>query len=134
MEINTITIDPNNSSILFVGTDDNGVYKSKDGGKTWKKLHIPKAPKSFGVGDIEIDPKNSNRIFVATVDYFRLFQSRGLVGDHGVFMSEDGGETWQDFNEGLRHKGAFSLEIDEETDVIYVGTRGGGVYWRKLSE
>ena len=134
VEINTITIDPNNSSILFVGTDDNGVYKSKDGGKTWKKLHIPKAPKSFGVGDIEIDPKNSNRIFVATVDYFRLFQSRGLVGDHGVFMSEDGGETWQDFNEGLRHKGAFSLEIDEETDVIYVGTRGGGVYWRKLSE
>lgn len=134
VEINTVTIDPNNSDVLYLGTDDHGVYKSTDGGNSWRALEIPGVPESFGVGDIAINPKGSNEVYVATVDYFRLFNSRGLVGDHGVYKSIDGGETWVDFSEGLNHKGAFSLEIDEERGVIYVGTRGGGIYWRKLSE
>ena len=132
VEINTLTIDPNNSEVLYVGTDDHGVYKSVNGGKSWQALAITGLPEGYGVGDIVIDPRDSDNIYVGTVDYFRLAVSRGLVGDHGVYASKDGGKTWSDYNQGLKHKGAFSLEMDTDRDVLYVGTRGGGIYWRKL--
>ncbi len=132
VEINTISIDPKNSKILYLGTDDDGVYKSVNGGNLWKRLTVQGLPDSYGVGDIAIDPKNHNIVYIATVDYFRLFNSRGLVGDHGVYRSTNGGKTWEAFNDGLNHKGAFSLELDSKRNVLYVGTRGGGIYWRKL--
>ncbi len=132
VETNTIALDPNDSNILYLGTDDDGVYKSSDGGTSWKKLYISQLPKNYGVGDIVVDPRNSNLVYAATVDYFRLFTARGLVGDHGVYKSSDGGTSWQPFNEGLNHKGAFALEIDPEKGILYVGTRGGGIYWRKV--
>lgn len=133
VEHNTFSIDPNNSQVLYVGTDDNGIYKSIDGGVSWQPLSIPKLPKNYGVGDIVINPKDSNSIYVATVDYFRLSFDRGFVGDHGVYASKDGGKTWNDYNQGLEHKGAFSLELDEQKEILYVGTRGGGIYWRKIN-
>lgn len=132
VETNTIAIDSNNSKILYIGTDDSGVFKSVNGGQTWRLVPIKGLPKKYGVGDIVIDSKNSKIVYVATVDYFRLSNSRGLIGDHGVYKSTNGGKTWRVFNEGLKHKGAFSLELDSERDILYVGTRGGGVYWRKV--
>ena len=98
----------------------------------WKKLYISQLPKNYGVGDIVVDPRNSNVVYAATVDYFRLFTARGLVGDHGVYVSSDGGTSWQPFNEGLNHAGAFALELDAENSILYVGTRGGGIYWRSI--
>ncbi|MBS3116960.1 hypothetical protein J4421_05180, partial [Candidatus Woesearchaeota archaeon] len=131
-EINTIALDPNDSNIIYLGTDDDGIYKSADSGTSWTKLTIAGLPQKYGVGDIVIDLRDSNIIFAATVDYFRLFADRGLLGDYGVYISKDGGKTWKPFNEGLNHKGAFALEMDVEQGILYVGTRGGGIYWRKV--
>lgn len=134
VETNTLAIDPNNSDVLYLGTDDDGVYKSNDGGISWKKItiSIPGLPKKYGVGDIVIDPRN-NKIYVATVDYFRLFMDRGLIGDYGVYVSEDNGKGWNEFNYGLKHNGVYALELDEERGILYAGTRGGGVYWRDVN-
>ena len=132
LETNILTVDPNNSETLYLGTDDNGVYKSTDGGESWKKLTISSIPKSFGVGDIIVDPQNSNNIYIGTVDYFRLSESRGVLGDFGVYKSTDGGTTWEEFNMGLKHLGVFSLELSEENRILYAGTRAGGVYWISL--
>ncbi len=130
-EINTLAIDPNNGDVLYVGTDDSGLFKSIDGGSMWKALVIPGLPESYGVGDIIVDPNDSNRVFVGIVDYFRLSFSRGLLGDYGVYVSNDAGKTWKDFNQGLNHKGSYALELDENS-ILYVGTRRGGVYWREV--
>ena len=132
VETNIIALDPNNQQILYLGTDDNGIYKSTDGGTSWTKLAVTGLPQKYGVGDIVIDPNDSNRVYAATVDYFRLSLDRGMVGDHGVYFSKDGGKTWKPFNEGLSHVGAFALELDVEQGILYVGTRGGGIYWRKV--
>ena len=129
VETNTIVLDPADSDVLYLGTDDDGIYKSSDGGALWNKLQISQLPEKYGVGDIVVDQRNGN-IYVATVDYFRLFTARGSVGDHGVYVSKDNGKSWQPFNKGLNHAGAFALEIDG--DILYVGTRGGGIYWRKV--
>ena len=132
LETNVLVVDPNDSETLYLGTDDDGVYKSTDGGETWKKLNVSSIPKSFGVGDIIVDPQNSNNIYIGTVDYFRLSESRGVLGDFGVYKSTDGGTTWEEFNSGLNHLGVFSLELSEENRILYAGTRAGGVYWISL--
>ena len=132
LETNILTVDPNDSETLYLGTDDDGVYKSTDSGESWKKLTVSSIPKSFGVGDIIVDPQNSNNIYIGTVDYFRLSESRGVLGDFGVYKSTDGGATWEEFNVGLNHLGVFSLELSEENRVLYAGTRAGGVYWISL--
>ncbi len=128
LETNVLAVDPNNSDVLYLGTDDDGIYKSINGGENWEKL-IPSA--SFGVGDIVVDPQNSNNVYMGTVDYFRLSESRGVLGDFGVYKSTDGGTTWEEFNSGLNHLGVFSLELSEER-ILYAGTRAGGVYWINL--
>ncbi len=133
VETNTLAIDPNDSDVLYLGTDNNGLYKSIDGGNSWEKIAIAELSEEYGIGDIVVDPRNSNKIYVATVDYFRLFMDRGLIGDHGIYMSVDGGKTWNAFNDGLKHEGVYSLELDVEKGILYAGTRGGGVYWRDVS-
>ena len=134
LETNILTVDPNDSKTLYLGTDDDGVYKSTDGGESWKKLNVSSIPKSFGVGDIIVDPQNSNNIYIGTVDYFRLSESRGVLGDFGIYKSTDGGTTWEEFNSGLKHLGVFSLELSEENRILYAGTRAGGVYWISLDD
>ena len=129
LETNVLAVDPNDSGVLYLGTDDDGIYKSINGGENWKKL-IPTA--SFGVGDIIVDPQNSNNVYMGTVDYFRLSESRGVLGDFGVYKSTDGGTTWEDFNSGLNHLGVISLELSEENRILYAGPRAGGVYWINL--
>ena len=129
LETNVLAVDPNDSDVLYLGTDDDGIYKSINGGENWKKL-IPTA--SFGVGDIIVDPQDSNNVYMGTVDYFRLSESRGVLGDFGVYKSTDGGTTWEEFNSGLNHLGVFSLELSEENRILYAGTRAGGVYWINL--
>ena len=127
LEANTISIDPNNKNVLYLGTDDDGLYKSVNSGDTWGKVDIPGLPSSYGVGDIIID---NDKVFVGIVDYFRLSHDRGYLGDYGVYVSYNNGNTFEEFNEGLEHKGAYKMLLDE--NKLYVGTRRGGIYWRSV--
>ena len=71
--IGCITMDPGNPQVLWVGSGENnsqrsvgygdGVYKSVDGGKTWKNMGLQE---SEHIGMIWIDPRDSQRVFVAS--------------------------------------------------------------------
>lgn len=94
--IGCITIDPNNPNIIWVGSGENnnqrsvsygdGVYKSVDGGKSWKNMGLKT---SEHIGRIVVDPRNSNNIFVAA--YGPLWSAGG---ERGIYQSTDGGKTW----------------------------------------
>ena len=94
--IGCLAIDPNNHNVIWVGTGENnnqrsvaygdGVYKSEDGGKSWKNMGLGK---SEHIGKIIIDPRNSNNIYVAA--YGPLWSAGG---DRGIYKSIDGGKTW----------------------------------------
>ncbi len=90
--INAITVDPNNTSIIYVGTPAGGCWKSTNGGTTWSPLTDDMA--TLGVSGIAVDPNNSNTIYIATGD--------GDGNDTysiGVMKSVDGGNSWS--NTGL---------------------------------
>ncbi len=71
---------------LFYGTDVGGLYRSTDNGKTWDKSM--KNYTASGAADIVVDPNNSNRVIVFGVNGSPQYTT-------GIYLSEDGGETWQ---------------------------------------
>ncbi|HME08662.1 MAG TPA: hypothetical protein VKG25_16520 [Bryobacteraceae bacterium] len=95
--IATISLDPKNANTVWVGTGENnsqrsvsygdGIYRSDDGGKTWRNLGLKT---SEHIGRILIDPRDSNVIYVAAAG---PLWAPG--GDRGVFKSTDGGKNWK---------------------------------------
>jgi photosystem II stability/assembly factor-like uncharacterized protein len=95
--IGCITLDPRDPLTVWVGTGESnnqrsvsygdGVYKSVDGGKNWKRMGLEA---SEHVGRIVVHPKDSDVVFVAA--YGPLWSSGG---DRGLYKTTDGGKTWR---------------------------------------
>ncbi len=83
-----IAVDPTNSNIVYVGTAMGGVWKSVDGGTTWKPL-MDDQP-SLAVGSIAIDPASPSTVYVGTGEP----AFRAGYGGRGLFKSTDSGATW----------------------------------------
>ncbi|HTP12421.1 MAG TPA: hypothetical protein VMM37_02290 [Bacteroidota bacterium] len=100
--IHRILLHPTNPDIAYVGAmgrmwgenPERGVYKTSDGGKTWKKVLY--VDEKTGCGDLIMDPSNPNKLIAAMWQYRRwpwFFQSGGPGS--GIFISYDAGETWK---------------------------------------
>src|SRR5262249_44333900 len=95
--IGYVALDPKDPNIVWVGTGENnsqrsagygdGVYRSVDGGKSWKKVGLEK---SEHIGKILFDPRDSNTIYVAAQGPLW-----GPGGDRGLYKTTDGGKTWK---------------------------------------
>lgn len=100
--IHRIIIDPTNSNTIYVGAQgtawgestERGVFKTTDGGKTWRKVLF--VDSKTGIADLIIDPSNPNKLIAAMWEFRRwpwFFKSGGQGS--GLFITFDGGETWQ---------------------------------------
>ncbi|RYC51030.1 VPS10 domain-containing protein [Flagellimonas olearia] len=99
--IHRVLIHPNNPDVVWVGaigsawgpSEDRGVFKTTDGGKTWKKILYTNT--TTGVADMVIDPNNPNKLIVAMWEYRRWpwFMNSGGEGS-ALHMTMDGGDTW----------------------------------------
>jgi photosystem II stability/assembly factor-like uncharacterized protein len=156
--IGCVRIDPSNPNIIWTGTGENsnhynvaygdGIYKSEDGGKSWKNMGIKT---SEHIGGIAIDPKNSNQVYVAAMGSLR---KEG--GDRGIFKTTDGGKTWNNVLFISKYTGCYEVHIDprfpniiyavadQRMRNLYTGVSGGpesGIYrstdygttWDKLT-
>jgi len=95
--IGAIAVAASDHNIIYVGSGEacirgnisygNGVYKSIDGGKTWKNVGLKD---SRHIGGVIIDPKNPKIIFVAALGH-----AYGPNEERGIFRTTDGGATWQ---------------------------------------
>ena len=89
-------------AILTARTHERGVFRTKDGGKTWKKVCIQSD--RAGAVDLCMDPHNPNVLFAAIWDVYRTPWSLSSGGPRsGLFKSTDGGDTWTEItrNPGL---------------------------------
>ncbi|MBP3957581.1 PDZ domain-containing protein [Gemmata sp. G18] len=111
VSIGDVCVSPSNRDIVWVGTGENnprnsvsfgdGVYKSTDGGKTWKHMGLKK---SFQTGRIRVHPTNPEVVFVGALG--RLY---GPNEERGLFKTTDGGKTWEK-----------ALYVDDKTGAIDV--------------
>lgn len=106
--IASVEINPTNSNEVYVGvlgalwgdSEDRGVYKTTDGGKTWNKiLYI--GP-STGAADVIMDPKDPNTLYASMWQFRRSgwgFSSGGA--NSALYKSTDGGATWNKIHNGF---------------------------------
>ncbi|HEY7311597.1 MAG TPA: PDZ domain-containing protein [Gemmataceae bacterium] len=109
VSIGDVCVAPSNKDIVWVGTGENnprnsvsygdGVYKSTDGGKTWKNIGLKK---SFQIGRILVHPTNPDIVYVGALG--RLY---GPNEERGLFKTIDGGKNWDRI-----------LFIDDKTGII----------------
>jgi photosystem II stability/assembly factor-like uncharacterized protein len=120
--IGCIALDPKNPLTVWVGTGENnsqrsvsygsGVYKSDDGGKTWRNVGLKN---SEHIGRIAIDPKDSNIVYVAAQGPLW-----GPGGDRGLYKTTDGGKTWNQVLKISENTGVSDVEIDPNNpETIY---------------
>ncbi|MGC2163853.1 MAG: choice-of-anchor D domain-containing protein [Silvibacterium sp.] len=103
--VTTIAVNPNNSSIIYIGTSGGGVWRSRDGGATWTPLFDRQL--ALGIGEpagIAIDPNNTDTVYVGTSERL-LYQNTGIFGSpdssQGLFKSTDGGNSWIQLGSGF---------------------------------
>jgi photosystem II stability/assembly factor-like uncharacterized protein len=123
--IGCVVIDPNNPLVVWVGSGENnsqrsvsygdGVYKSVDGGKTWKNVGLKN---SEHIGKIVIDPSDSNTVYVA---------AQGPLwapgGDRGLYKTTDGGRTWKPVLTISENTGVTDVVMDpRNSDVLYAAS------------
>jgi hypothetical protein len=62
--VSAIAVDPHDPNLVYVGGAQGGVYRSSDGGQTWKQLFV--GAKNFAIGCITIDPVDSSIVLIGT--------------------------------------------------------------------
>lgn len=120
--IGCVTLAPSNPNTVWVGSGENnnqrsvaygdGVYKSLDGGKTFKNMGLKT---SEHIGKIIVHPTDENTVWVAA---YGPVWSKG--GERGVYKTTDGGETWKRTLEISEHTGIAEIAIDpNDPNTLY---------------
>ncbi len=151
-----VRVNPKNPDLVYVAAlghafgpnAERGVFRTKDGGKTWEKI-LSRGDKA-GAVDLALDPTNPSIIYAALWQIVRkpwTFESGGT--DSGIFKSTDGGDTWTDIshNAGLPRGilGRIGITVSPANpDRLWaiVEAEDGGVYrsdnagksWAKVNE
>jgi photosystem II stability/assembly factor-like uncharacterized protein len=96
-QVLSLAIDPGNSSIIYAGTRDGGVFKSTDGGTSWQGANqgLPREQ----ITTLKIDPSHPATLYVG-------------VWSSGIFKSKDGGATWSAARVGMNYYDIRDLSID----------------------
>jgi photosystem II stability/assembly factor-like uncharacterized protein len=103
-------------SLIYVGTDGQGVYLSGDGGETFDQ--VSNGLPNLTVNAIASDPDDPGVIWAGTAD--------------GVYKSLDFGATWIEDSFGLYNRWVLSLLIHESTRHIFLGSYAGGLRWSPI--
>jgi photosystem II stability/assembly factor-like uncharacterized protein len=120
--IGCLAMDPDNPSVIWVGTGENthqrqlgygdGIYKSEDGGESWKNMGLKE---SRQIGMIAIDPRNTDIVYVAAEGSIW-----GPGGERGLYKTIDGGKTWNKVLEISENTGINNVLIDPRNpDILY---------------
>ena len=139
MHISSIEIHPENPDIAYIGvqgalwgtSEDRGVYKTTDGGKTWKKLLF--INNNTGCSDLSMDQSNPRILYAGMWDHQRFpWKIRSGGEGSGIWKTVDGGENWEELKKGLPEKmGKVAVDVSPaDPNRLYanIEAKKGGVY------
>jgi photosystem II stability/assembly factor-like uncharacterized protein len=122
ISIGNIAVDPHNPDVVWLGAGEanarnsvsfgDGVYKTLDGGKTWRNLGLRD---THHISRVALNPLNTNIAYVCALGH-----NTGPNEDRGVFMTTDGGETWKKTLYIDADHGCADMDIDQRNpNVLY---------------
>ena len=122
ISIGNIAVDPHNPDVVWLGAGEanarnsvsfgDGVYKTLDGGKTWRNLGLRD---THHISRVALNPLNTNIAYVCALGH-----NTGPNEDRGVFMTTDGGETWKKTLYIDADHGCADMDIDQQNpNVLY---------------
>ena len=143
-QVGGIRVHPTNPDIVWAAalgspfgpTDERGIFKTTDGGKTWKKTLF--VDNEHGGRDIEVDWQNPDVLYAAMYRGFRKgwdIISGGPADKGGIYKSIDGGETWKKVTAGLPAKLIGKIDLDiarSNPKVLYAMVEAPGHRRRAL--
>ncbi|MBX3001090.1 MAG: glycosyl hydrolase [Caldilineaceae bacterium] len=120
--VSDIAVSPSDPNVIYVGMGEStirtdvsygdGVYKSVDGGKSWRHCGLAD---TRHIGKVRVHPRNPDRVYVAALGH-----AFGPNEERGVFRSKDGGASWEKVLFVSDKAGAVDLTFDPRTpDVLY---------------
>ena len=120
--IGALAVAPSNPDVIYMGSGEglqrpdlstgDGIYKSVDGGKSWRHLGLRDGQQ---IPQIAVDPRDPNRVFVAVLGH-----PYGANEERGVFRSSDGGETFSRVLYESADVGAADVVIDpQDPRIVY---------------
>ncbi|HYS42226.1 MAG TPA: hypothetical protein VEO01_41930, partial [Pseudonocardiaceae bacterium] len=120
--IGAIAVAPSDPNILYVGSGEglhrpdlsvgDGIYRSADGGRTWRHLGLTDGQQ---IPEIAVDPKDPNRLFAAVLGH-----PYGPNSERGIYRSRDGGATWQKVLSKDDDTGGSAVAIDpSRPNLVY---------------
>jgi photosystem II stability/assembly factor-like uncharacterized protein len=140
--ISRIAIDPKNPNVVvvaafgdfFADSKYGGIYRSGDGGKTWKQtLYV--GPQTGGA-DLAMDPKNPNNVYAALWQFRRVPWTATSGGpDDGLYRSRDGGVTWHKLTghglpNGLMGRIGLAIAPSDPRRIYALIQSKSGILWR----
>lgn len=137
-QIGSVRVHPTNPDTVWLAalgspfgpTEERGVFKTTDGGTTWKKTLF--VDNEHGARDLEVDWQNPNVLYTVMYRGFRKgwdIISGGPADKGGIYKSVDGGETWKHITAGLPQTliGKIDVEIARSNPkVLYAMVEGAG--------
>ncbi|MEM6319244.1 MAG: glycosyl hydrolase [Bacteroidota bacterium] len=139
--IAAVRIHPENSDVVYVAvqgavhgpTTDRGVYKTMDGGTTWKKIFF--VDENTGAADLSMDTNNPRILYAGMWDHRRLpWTVRSGGPGSGIYKSVDGGENWEKLTKGLPEEmGKVAVDVSPaNSNVVFANIEShpdkAGVY------
>ncbi|MCB9285319.1 MAG: glycoside hydrolase [Lewinellaceae bacterium] len=120
--VGDVAVSPGNPDVLYVATGEglqrpdlavgNGIYKSTDGGKSWRHTGLNDG---LQIGGLAIDPNNPDRVFAAVLGH-----PYGPNPERGVFRTLNGGKTWEKVKYIDENTGAIQVAIDPANpNIVY---------------
>ena len=139
--ISNIQIHPTQPDVIFVAVQgaqygpskDRGIYRTLDGGKTWKKVLY--VSETAGAASLSMDMNNPRILYAALWDHARSpWEMRSGGPSSGIYKSTDGGNNWKKLEEGLPAKiGKAGISVSRaNSDIVYMNVEAekdaSGVY------
>ena len=118
---------PGNPNVYYVGAAGGGVFKTTDGGVSWKAVF--KDEPSLSIGAIAVAPSNPNYVWVGTGE---ANLRNDIITGKGIFFSPDAGKSWEDM--GLKNAGQISRIAINPTDPNNVFVAVIGDAWKPSAE
>src|SRR5439155_2017534 len=131
-EVVDIAVDPRGATdqVIYVATNDGGIWKTLDGGATW----LPKTDlmPSLSMGAVALDPNNADIVYAGTGNPFdggggglESGATTGFSKAIGIYRSTDAGETWSHLADALFKRVRINRIVLPRSDVLLVATSAG---------